>query len=95
MICKTDEEWQRAIKRDGMLCPMCGQRRATHAHHLISRGVKRYKRDTRNGVAVCAECHLSPARILEWVRKYRPAQYAWVVTHKYKTISAAQRKLEQ
>jgi len=82
MICATDKEWQHAVK-DGRMCLVCDERRGDHAHHLISRGVERYKRETRNGVALCGECHLyKPWRILAAVKAKAPSQYRWYQKHK-------------
>jgi hypothetical protein len=79
----TDKEWQHSIKVEGGPCPVCRLRAAIHAHHLISRGVKRHRREPRNGLAVCGECHENPAAILRWVEANRPRQYQWYCEHRW------------
>lgn len=63
---------------------MCGLRRANHAHHLIRRGVKQYRRDTNNGFAACGVCHGDPAAIILWLEANRPWQFEWYQEHKNK-----------
>ena len=82
MLCKTDKEWQYAIKGDGAPCPVCRLRPGVEAHHLISRGVKRFRRETMNGLAVCHECHEDRAMILRWLEQNRPEQWKWYCEHK-------------
>jgi hypothetical protein len=58
LIKKLDKAWSYAVKvRAKEKCEVCGKP-ATNSHHYISRSNRRLRWDLRNGVAVCAGCHL-------------------------------------
>ena len=69
----------------------CG-RRAWEVHHLISRGVKRYRLETLNGVPVARRCHGRPMKILEAVKDRLPQRYKWYLAHKNEVRTGVEQK---
>lgn len=56
------------------------------AAHLISRGVHKHRHDPMNGLALCSKhhnfskvisYHAALFTFVEWLREYKPDQYAW------------------
>lgn len=55
---KLDKEWSRCVRqRADNKCEVCGGL-GTNAHHYISRSNRVLRWDLRNGISVCAGCHL-------------------------------------
>jgi hypothetical protein len=56
---KLDKAWSQVVKqRAGNKCEVCGKVQSLNSHHYISRSNRMLRWDPRNGVCVCAGCHL-------------------------------------
>ena len=77
-----DDLWRDMIKQDcDGLCPVCTERSAFEAHHLISCGHRQHhwapwRRE--NGLVVCKECHSEPAMIMDWLAINQQERHRWV-----------------
>ncbi len=55
----ADRLWATAVKADwANTCAICGIRSSLDAHHLIPRQHTAYRYDLRNGICLCARCHV-------------------------------------
>lgn len=77
----TDKIWAAVIKaRAGNKCERCGKTDNLNAHHLNHKKGYRLRYSLRNGICLCADCHINKAHSLypvvaiaffEWVKTYR------------------------
>ena len=54
---KLDKAWSKVILSRGK-CEVCGSTNSLNAHHYVSRSNRRLRWCLKNGVCVCAGCHL-------------------------------------
>jgi len=83
----ADELWALAVKRQWKgRCAVCGRTASLHAHHLIPRQHQATRYTLKNGICICAGCHLfskdlSPhqnaAGWLEWLAQRHPCICKW------------------
>ena len=74
---KLDVLWAKMIRK--VNCEWCGKIGNQHAHHIMSRRYRNTRWDLRNGVSLCAGCHLfrlkeNPIEYTKWVTKYKTAK---------------------
>lgn len=86
---KSLAAWSLAVRKKGK-CDICKAKKNLQAHHLLPR--ERYKTlriEIMNGVCLCPTCHKwgrksahrNSVFFSEWLRKERPEQFAWVISH--------------
>jgi len=77
---------------------------AAELHHLIPRGVIRYKLESLNCVPTCHSCHESRGRvrgdevtgkIFPGVKEKSPERWEWYNEHKNEVRSGAQKLIEE
>lgn len=88
-VTKEDKEWAKIVKaRDDNQCVICGNEERLNAHHLIAWENKEFRFDKRNGISLCPShhrfnfklsAHQAPIAFIEWMKKNRPMQLAWVI----------------
>ncbi len=54
---QDDREWQVAVTSRFEYCERCHNHLPTTGHHVIPRRYKKTRNDTRNGIALCVNCH--------------------------------------
>ena len=85
---RADAAWSALIRQAGV-CEICG-RPGHDPHHLIPRSAIGFWHDPRNGVCLCARCHVwnngaggaisahgTPWAFAEWLERERPEKHAW------------------
>ena len=89
---KADAAWGAWMHRTYTECAMCGSRQNLEAHHIIGRGNKATRHAKENGIMLCKTCHhagrfsphRSKAAFMDWLKHFRPEQYAWAKVNRWK-----------
>ena len=93
---KADRAWSEAVyaEWDGR-CAVCGESAHLNAHHLIPRGRRATRHDTKNGILLCVSHHLydrtcsahgGPLGFANWLQTNHPEVWTWVQIHLHATF---------
>jgi 5-methylcytosine-specific restriction endonuclease McrA len=82
LIKKADKLFSLIVHKRGS-CEKCGSRNALQTAHIISRINKNLRWNQDNVLLLCAGCHFwahqNPIMFSEFVKQYKPIQYAFLI----------------
>lgn len=103
---KLDKAWSKSILSKGK-CEVCGKSENLNGHHIEGRRNMALRWDTRNGVCLCAGCHVfkkesahqSPEWFHFWLEENRWEDLSYVMLNRNNivkwTVEDMQSKLEE